>query len=241
MKSSCKVKNPESENPFPRILCKESKRIQNPFCKESSIQNPLCKESRIQNLLWRIHPACCWVTADGRRNDEQEEGTRTRWGARWGSGDSRPRDSRRWADPGALELFRISSTLLLWWFARKKLTWLVWALANPVAARIVVTSHEDVAIGAFLSWASDLGSLSPNDLCVMTASIVIQACVGVVVVPVALIHPLLHRFPWLPVLAYSPEDVLAVRPAWMLQSAVSILQSFHCPVVCECGQVVVPN
>ncbi len=144
MKSSCKVKNPESENPFPRILCKESRRIQNPrilfqeyfaknpeesrilsaknpesqnpfpriLCKESRrVQNHFCKESRIQNLLWRIHPACCWVTADGRRNDEQEEGTRTKWRARWVSGDSRPRDSRRWADLGALELFRISSTL----------------------------------------------------------------------------------------------------------------------------------
>ncbi len=227
---NCKVKNPESQNPFPRILCKQSRRIQNPFARTLFAKNPSFAS-----------PACCWVAADGRRHDEHEEGTRTRRGARWGSEESRPRNRRRWADFGALELFLMLSTLLLWRFAGKKLIWLVRAMANPVAPRIVVTSHEDVAIRAFLSWASDLGGLAPNDLCVMTASIGIQACVGVVVVPGALMHPLLHRFPWLPVLAYSPEDILAVRPAWMLQSTVSILQSFHCPVVCECGQVVVPN
>jgi hypothetical protein len=84
-------KNPESQNPFPRILCKQSRRIQNPFARTLFAKNPSFAS-----------PACCWVAADGRRHDEQE-GTRTRRGARWGSEDSRP----------TLELFLMLSTLLL--------------------------------------------------------------------------------------------------------------------------------
>ncbi len=192
---------------------------------ESFCKNPFCKESILCFPCLLL--GCCWWEETWCKKKEQEQDGELDGGVR----DSRP----------TLELCLMLSTLLLWRFAGKKLTWLVRAMANPVAPRIVVTSHEDVAIRAFLSWASDLGGLAPNDLCVMTASIGIQACVGVVVVPVALMHPLLHRFPWLPVLAYSPEDILAVRPAWMLQSTVSILQSFNCPVVCECSEVVVPN
>ncbi|XBI36800.1 hypothetical protein VPH35_122256 [Triticum aestivum] len=95
------------------------------------------------------------------------------------------------------------------------------ALAVEVARGVVVAGDEDAPVpGADHARAADAGRLAPHHLRVVPAHLAGVAGIGVEVVVPLLVHPRLHGVRGRPRLPGAPEDVLAERPAGVLQPAV---------------------
>ncbi|XBI36801.1 hypothetical protein VPH35_122257 [Triticum aestivum] len=114
------------------------------------------------------------------------------------------------------------------------------ALAVEVARGVVVAGDEDAPVpGADHARAADAGRLAPHHLRVVPAHLAGVAGVAVKMVVLLLVHPQLHRVGGRPRLPGTPEDVLAERPAGVLEPAIA--GALRRPVLRKPGHVVVPR